>query len=94
MGYDNLNGAFLLLWDRFGFDARLNLAVNKVLDKLANIFSGKLLALVEGKLLVLYSFLNGKGRKFVGFEIKVTCVSAKCFGVNGGKANFAFVFLR
>lgn len=94
MGYNNLDGALLLLGDRFRLDAWLNLAVNKVLNESSDILLGQLLALIKGVFLVLDSLLDREGGPFVNFKVQVTCVSAECFGVDGCEANGAFVLFR
>ena len=91
--HNDLNGTFVLLWDRFGFDAGLNLAVNKVLDEGTNVLLSQFLALIEGEFLVLDGLLNGEGGPFVDLKVQVTGVSTKGFGVNGGKADSALVLL-
>lgn len=93
VGYNDLDRAFLFLGDRFGLDARLDLAVNKVLNESSDILLGQLLALVEGVFLVLDGLLDRKGGPFVDFEIQVTCVSAKGFGIDCCEADSTLVLL-
>lgn len=59
MSDNNRDRAFLFLWNGFGFDARCNLAVNKILDKGANFVCGQGAAF-KGELLVLDRVLNGE----------------------------------
>ena len=77
VGYYDLDWTFLLLWDGLGLDAGFNLAVNKVLNKGANVIMGELLALIKGEFLVLDSLLNGKCGPFVDFQVQVTSVRSK-----------------
>lgn len=91
--YDDLDGTTLLLRDWLRLDAGLNLAINEVLNECSNIIVGELLGLVEWELLVLDGFLDGKGGPLAVFEIEITSVRAKGFGVNGGEADRSLVLL-
>lgn len=93
VGYNDLDGAFLLLGDRLRLDTRLNLAVNKVLNESSDILRGQLLALVVGVFLILDGLLDRKSGPFVDFEIQVAGVSAKGFGINGCEADSTLVLL-
>lgn len=77
VGYNNLHWAFLLLGNRLGLDAWVNLAVNEVLDEFADVIVGDLHVLVERKLLVLDGLLNGKRGPLVDFEVQITSVCAE-----------------
>lgn len=94
MSNDHLDRAFLLLGDGLGFDAGLNFAVNKILKKLVQIIQCHLLILAEREFLILDRLLNGKRGPFVRFQVEVRGMSTKCFSVNGGEIDDAFVFLR
>ena len=93
MGYNDGNGAIVLLRNRLAFDARLNLAINKVLGELCNILGVKLLVLWVGEFLVLLNFLDGKGGELVGLEVQVTGVSSKGLGIDGSEVDLALVLL-
>ena len=67
VGYNNLNGAFLLLWDRLRLDAWLDLSIDEILDERTNVFLGELLSLVERVLLILDGFLDGESRPLANF---------------------------
>lgn len=86
-GNNNLNGTILGLGNRLRLDARLNLAVNKILNEFSNLFCGEFLGLIKGKLLVLDGFLDSKSWEFFGIQVEVASVSAKSLGVNGSKVN-------
>lgn len=88
---DDLDGTFLLFWDRLGFDAGLDLAVNEVLDESTDVLLGQLLALVEGEFLVLDGFLDGESGPFIDFEVEVAGVGAEGLGVDGGEADGSLV---
>ena len=93
MGYHDLDRAFLLFWDGFRLYARLNFAVDKVLDEGSNILLSQLPGLVEGEFLILDGLLDGKRRPFIDFEVQVASVSAKCLGVNGCEADSSLMLL-
>ena len=92
--YHNLNGAFLRLGNRLRLNARLDLAINKVLNEFCDVVMGELLALVKGELLVLDRFLNSKSGPFISLQVEVAGVSAESLCVNGGEADDALVLLR
>ena len=91
--YHDFDAALLLLGDGLALDAGCNLAVDKVLDKSADIVMCEFLALVKGEFLVLDGLLDGEGGPFVDFEVEVSGVGTECFGVDGGEVNFALEFL-
>ena len=84
--------SFLLLRDGLGLDAGLDLAINIVLHELAHVLVGNFCS-GEGELLVLDCILDSEGRPFADLEVQVAGVSAESFGINGGKVDFALVFL-
>ena len=93
VGHNDLNRALLLLGNRLRLDAGVDLAVNEVLDECANIVVCKLLTLVKGEFLVLDSLLDGEGGPFAIFEVQITGMCAKGFGVNSGEADNPLVLL-
>ena len=93
IGHNDLNRAFLLLWNRLGLDAGGDLAVHKVLDECADIVMCKLLLLVERKLLVLDGLLDGESWPFAIFEVQVASMCAESLGVNCGEADDTLVLL-
>lgn len=95
MRHDDRHGAFLLLRDRLALDARVDLAVCKILHKLANVLLGEFLVLgKEGEFLILGDFLNSERRELVCVEVEIGGVLAKGFGVNGCEVNLALVLFR
>jgi hypothetical protein len=60
--------SFLLLRDRLGLDAGLDLAINKVLYKLAHVLIGEF-GSAEGELLILDGILDSEGRPFPDLTI-------------------------
>ena len=93
IGHNDLNRALLLLWDWLRLDAGVNLAVNEVLDKCADIVMCDFLVLVIGKFLILDSLLDSESWPFAIFEVEVTSVCAERLGVNGGEADDTLVLL-
>jgi len=93
VGHDDMDGAILLLGKGFGLDAGLNFAVNKVLNKRANVLLGDLFGLVKGEFLVLDGLLNRESGPFVNLEVQITGVGTKSFGIDGREINNAFVLL-
>ena len=91
----NNNGywAILLLWDGLRLDAWVDAASDEVIDKLANVLSGKLLGLVEWELLVLDSLLDGECGPLANLEVKVTTVLSECLCVNGSEVDLSLVRL-
>ena len=94
VGHNDLNRAFLLLWNRLGLDAGVDLAVNEILDECAHVVVRKLLVLVKGKLLVLDGLLDREGGPFAVFEVQIAGMCAKGLGVNRGEADDPLVLLR
>lgn len=84
--------AFLFLGDWLGFDAGLQLAINKALDKCSNVLFSQRISL-EGVLLVLGNLLDGERREFVGWEVQVGCMCAECLCVNDCNVDDAFMLL-
>lgn len=92
--YHDLNGAFLRFGNRLRLDARLDLAIHKVLNEFGDVVVGELLALVKGELLVLDRFLDGESGPFISLQVEVAGVGAESLCVNSGKADDALVLLR
>ena len=91
---DNDDRALLLLGDGLALDARLDLAVDEVLDKFGDQLLSKLLVLWEEReFLVLPDLLDGEGGEFVGRQVEIACVGAVGFGVDCGEVDLASVFL-
>ena len=83
----------ILFGNGLGFDARLHVAVDVILDELADMLlidraSG------EWEFLVLASVLDGKGGPLADLEVQVASVRAECLGVDGGEVDLALVLLR
>lgn len=93
LGNNDSDWSILCFRNRLRLDAWIDLAGDEVIDKLANIFSGKLLSLVEGELLVLDSLLNSECRPLANFKIKIATVLSECLGVDGSKIDLPFVLL-
>ena len=93
IGHNDLNRAFLLLWNGLRLDAGGDLAVHKVLDECADIIMRKLLILVKRKLLVLDRLLDGESWPFAIFEVQVASMRAESLGVNCGEADDTLVLL-
>ena len=94
VSHDDLNGTFLFFGDRLRLDTWVDLAIQEVLDKSADIVMGDLLGLIIWEFLVFHSLLDREGWPFAVFEIQVACVSAKSLCVNGGKVDGTLVPLR
>ena len=93
VGDDDGYRTFLLLWDWLALDAGLDLAVYKVLYKVADFLLGELLALIKWELLVLDSLLDGKSGPLVDLKVEVAGVCAEGFGIDDSEIDFALVFL-
>lgn len=91
MGYNDGDGAIVLLGNRLALDARLNLTINKVLGKFANVLGIKLLVLGIGEFLVLLNFLDGKGGELVGLEVQVAGVSSESLGIDSSDVDLTLV---
>ena len=79
VGYNNLNGVFLLFWNRLRLDAWIDFTVDEILHECAHVIHSKLLTLVIWELLVLDSFLDGKGGPFVYLQVEIAGVSTEGF---------------
>lgn len=77
MGHDDGHVIVLLLRNRLALDAGLHLAINEILNEVTDFLLRKLLGLIQGELLVLDGFLDGKGGPLVNFEVEVTSVGSK-----------------
>ena len=77
VGYDDLYWTFLLFWDGLRLDARIDLAINKVLNERANIFNCKLLVLIEGELLILDGLLNGECGPLIDLQVQIAGVGSE-----------------
>ena len=84
----------MLLRNGLRLDAGLDLTVEIVSHKLANILFGDLLALIEREFLVLDCFLNRKCRPCANFQVEISSMGAESFRINSSKADFALVLLR
>lgn len=93
VGYNDLNGALLLLGNGLRLDAWANLAIYEVLNEFANIIMCYLLVLVEGELLVLDGLLDCKCGPLVNLEVQIASVCAESLSVNCRKADGSFVLL-
>lgn len=93
VGDDNGNRTLLLLGDGLRLDAGLDLAVQDLLDELANLLGIDLLALVVGELRALGGVLNGEGRELLGVEVQVVGVSAESLSIDGSNVDSAAVLL-
>lgn len=90
MRNNHLDWTILRLRDGLRLDARLDLAVHKVLNKGANGFLGDFLGLIKRKLLVLDCLLNGKGRPLL-LQVEVASVSTEGLRINRGNVNYPLV---
>ena len=93
MRHDDLDWTFLLLWNGLRLHASLDLAIDKVLNELADVIMGDFLLLAIRELGVFHSILNGKGRPFAILEIQIGRMGSKSFGVNGGEVHSSLVLL-
>lgn len=84
--------AFLLLRDGLGLDAGLDLAVDVLLNELAQVFLGDLCS-AKGEFLVLGGVLDGKSRPLADFQVQVPRVCTESLGINGCKIDLALVLL-
>lgn len=91
MGHNNLDRAFLRLGNGLRLDARLNFAVDKVLDEFSNVVVCNLLGLVIWEFQILHGFLDREGGEFISFKVKVPGVGTEGFGVNDSKVHFTLV---
>ena len=91
--YDHGDGAFLGLGNRLRLDARLYLAVQDVLNELADLLGVKLLGLVIGELGVLGGLLDGEGRELLGLKVQVAGVGAKELRIKGDDVDGSTVLL-
>lgn len=93
VGNDNSDRTFLSLGNGLRLDARLNLAVQDVLDELADILSLELLVLVIRILGVLGGVLDGEGRELFGVKVEVSSVGAEHGSVDSGNVDGTLVLL-
>ena len=91
--HDNLDRAFLFLWDGLRLDAGFNLAVEELLNEGADVLLGDLLLLVKGEFLILDNFLNGEGGPFTILQIEILRVGTESFCVNRSEVDLTLVFL-
>ena len=94
VGDNNLDRALLLLGNRLRLDAGLNLAIDEVLDELADFIMCDLLVLAVGELGILNGVLNGEGGPFPFFKIQISSVCAKSFSVYCCEVDGSLVLLR
>lgn len=85
--------ALLGLGDGLRLDARLDLAINDILDELANLLGIDLLGLVVRVLGILGGLLDSEGRELLRLQVKVTRVRAEQLGVEGDNVDIAAVLL-
>lgn len=91
VGDNDGDRAVLLLGNRLGLDARLDLALEEVADELADVLLGDLLVLGVGVLLVRLGVLDRKGGPLANLQVEVAGVLAKGLGVNGSDVDLALV---
>ncbi len=91
--HNHMYGPVLLLRNGLGLDAWLDLAVDEVLDELANLLRGELLLLIERELLVLDRLLDGEGGPLVNLEVQVAGMGAKRLRVDDCEVDGTLVFL-
>lgn len=90
---NNDGNALLGLGDGLGLHAGLNLAVEDVLDELADLLGVDLLGLVVGVLGVLGDILDGEGGEVLGLEVEVAGVGTEELGVEGDDVDVTAVLL-
>lgn len=90
---NNGNRSLLSLRNGLGLEARLNLAVKDVLDKLADILGINLLVLVVRVLGVLGSVLDSESRELLGLKVEVASVSTKELSIKGNNVDSSAVSL-
>lgn len=90
---NNGDRALLGLGDGLGLDTRLDLALQNILDELANGLGLDLFGLVEGVLDVLCGVLDGKGWERLWLQIKVASVGTKQLGIQGDNVDGTAVLL-
>lgn len=93
MGDDDLNGTFLLLGYWLRLNASLDLAINKVLNELADVVMGDFLLLAVRELGVFHRILNGKSRPLAILEVQVRSMGSKSLGINGGEIDSSLMLL-
>ena len=86
------DGTVVLVRNGLALDARLNLAVYKVVEELSNVLLRELVTGV-GKLLVLLRVLDGESGPLANLEVQVAGVLAERLCVDGGKVDLALVLL-
>lgn len=93
VGDNDGNGTLLLLGDGLRLDAGLNLAVQDLLDELANLLGINLLRLVVRVLGALDGVLNGECRELLGVQVQVVGVSTESLSIDGSDVDSAAVLL-
>lgn len=93
LAHNNGDWALLGLGDGLRLDAGVNLAVQNVLDELADLLGVELLGLVVGVLGVLAGLLDGEGGEVLGLQVQVAGVGTKQLGVQGNNVDVSAVLL-
>ena len=93
VGNDDGDGTILVLRNGLRLDGRLDLAGNKVIDKLGNASKVDLLGLVVGVLGVLANVLDSKGGPLANLKVQVTTVLAESLSINGREVDDTLVLL-
>lgn len=94
MGDNDGDRTLLLLGDGLRLDAGLDLAVQDILDELADLLGIDLLGLVVRVLGLLDGVLDGEGRELLRVQVQVVSVSAECLSIDGSNVDSAAVLLR
>lgn len=90
---ENSDGTVLGLGNGLGLDARLNLALEDVVDECSNGLLGDLLILIEGILLAVVDVLDSESGELITDEVEVIGVRAESLSVDGSDIDLALVLL-
>jgi hypothetical protein len=90
---NNGNRSLLSLGNRLGLEARVNLAVEDILDELADILGINLLVLVVRVLGVLGGVLDSESRELLGLKVEVAGVSAEELSIESNNVDSSTVGL-
>ena len=93
VGNDDGDGTILVLRNGLRLDGRLDLAGNKVVNKLGNASKVDLLGLVVGVLGVLANVLDSEGGPLANLKVQVTTVLAESLSINGSEVDDTLVLL-
>lgn len=93
VGVSNNNSyrAFLSLRNGLGLNTGVNLAIENVLNELANFLSINLLGLIPRELGVLSGILDSEGREFLRVEVEIGSMGTKQLGVESSKVDLSTV---